>query len=92
MRWSSEPKRRKIIVVAGVEEVSCLSASTSSVSQPSPELNQWQIWRAFAKAVHSWGPRCCVVVGFNGNDPEAGIGWFGGCDVRSFGLQVLRSR
>ena len=26
-------------------------------------VNQWQIWRAFAKAVHSWGPRCCVVVG-----------------------------
>ena len=38
LRWSSEPKRRKIIVVAGVDEVSCLSASTSSVSQPSPEL------------------------------------------------------
>ena len=38
LRWSSEPKRRKIIVVAGVDEVSCLSASTSSVSQPSPEI------------------------------------------------------
>ena len=38
LRWSSEPKRRKIIVVAGVDEMSCLSASTSSVSKPSPEL------------------------------------------------------
>ena len=38
LRWSAEPKRRKIVVVAGVEEASCLSASASSVSQPTPEI------------------------------------------------------
>ena len=34
LRWSTEPKRRKIFVVAGVEEASCSSTSAPSVSQP----------------------------------------------------------
>ena len=36
--WSAEPKRRRIVMVAGVEKASCLSASTLSVWQPVPDV------------------------------------------------------
>ena len=38
MRWSVEPKRRRIVKVTGVKKASRLSASASFVSQPIPEL------------------------------------------------------
>ena len=38
LRWSTEPNRRKIVVVAGVEEATCSSTSAPSVSQPIPEI------------------------------------------------------
>ena len=38
LRWSTEPKRRKIIVVGGVEKGSRLRTSVHSVSHPVPEL------------------------------------------------------
>ena len=38
LRWSAEPKRRRIVKVAGVKKASRLNASASSVSQPTPEL------------------------------------------------------
>ena len=38
LRWSAEPKRRKIVKVAGVMKASCWNASASSVSQPTPDL------------------------------------------------------
>ena len=34
LRWSAEPKRRRIVKVAGVKKASRLNASASSVSQP----------------------------------------------------------
>ena len=36
--WSTEAKRRKIVVVAGVEEATCSSTPAPSVSQPFPEI------------------------------------------------------
>ena len=38
LRWSAEPKRQRIVMVAGVEEASCLNASASSVSRHTPEI------------------------------------------------------
>ena len=38
LRWSTEPKRRKIVVVAGVEEATCSSTSAPCVSQPIPKF------------------------------------------------------
>ena len=37
-RWSAEPKRQRIVMVAGVEEAPCLYASVSSVSRHTPEI------------------------------------------------------
>ena len=44
LRWSEEPKSRRIVMVAGVEKASCLNALTSSVSQPTPEITSGKFY------------------------------------------------